>query len=197
MNKNDYVRFVGADVETTDLKVEDGHRITELAIVVYDYVIDEDEFHHRKTFSTLVNPERSISAKASELTGITAAMVAKERPFRDIAPAVANVFNSANCFVAHNLVFDAGFLAAELSMASQKFNMDSEPFCTMQNGRFASPLGEVPKLARLCWSLGVEFDDTSAHRADYDTEKMMLAFIKGCRAGWFKPECLKGMTWDD
>lgn len=193
---SNYIRFVGVDVETTGLHAEKDDRITEIALVVYDYLIDDKEFVHRKTFSTLVNPQRSIPAKIQEITGIDNAMVAKAPTFDIIAPKLKPVFDSADCVIAHNLEFDAKFLVTEMNRAKQTFNDESEPFCTMQEGRFASSMGEVPRLQKLCWSLGVEFDATAAHRADYDTERMMAAFVEGCLQGWFKPECLKGELYE-
>lgn len=189
----EYLRFVGTDVETTGLRPEKGDRITEIALVIVDFDIGTSAFQMRKSWSTLINPERSIPAKVQELTSIKSAMVATKPVFKDVAPSVARVFESADCVVAHNFEFDGDFIIHEMERADQQLNMDSEPFCTMQSGRFAKPLGEVPKLTDLCWALDVEFDDTVAHRAKYDTERMMEAFAIGCKRGVFQPECLKGV----
>jgi DNA polymerase III subunit epsilon len=192
----DSIRFVGTDVETTGLSPEKGDKITEIALVVYDYSLVEKKFVMKKTWSTLINPERSIPEKAQGITGITPLMVNSKPTFKHFAPVIEKVFDSADCFIAHNLSFDAGFLVAELNQAGYTLNMESEPFCTMDNGRFAKPLGEIPKLVDVCWSLNVDFDADAAHRADYDTEKMMEAFVIGCQRQLFKPDCLKGHTYE-
>jgi len=44
----------------------------------------------------------------------------------------------------------------------------------------------VPKLAELCRACRIDFDEVSAHRAWYDTEKMMDALIYGLKKGYFK-----------
>ena len=191
---SNYVRFIGVDVETTGLKPEKSDRITEIALVVKDFMLDTKEFVHRKTFCTLVNPQRNIPADVQRITGIDNDMVKTAPTFDLIAPKLRPVFDNCDCVVAHNIEFDAKFLIAEMSLAGQKFNVEStEPFCTMQEGRFATSFGEVPKLEKLCWALGIEFDGVAAHRADYDTEKMMEAFVVGCEKKYFKPDCLAGL----
>lgn len=191
-----FLRFVGCDLETTGFSAEKGDRITEFSFTIYDFHLADKRFERRKTWSSLVNPERTIPAKVQEITSITPAMVATQPKLETFAPMISKVLASADCFVAHNLDFDGPFLHHEMTRLKQPFNMDSEPFCTMQEGRFAKPLGEVPKLVDLCWALDVDFDTTAAHRASYDTEKMMQAFVKGCQKGLFKPDCLKGILYE-
>lgn len=187
-----HIRFVGADLETTGFHAEKGDRVTEFAFTIVDFDKSTKQFAVRKTFASLVNPKRDIPAKVQQITSITPEMVAGKPEFNHFAPVISKLLFSADCFVAHNLDFDGPFLHHMITLSGHPFNMDSEPYCTMQNGRFATALGNVPKLEALCWSLGVEFNADEAHRASYDTEKMMEAFIIGCQKGLFKPECLIG-----
>lgn len=196
MRSKDFLRFIGADIETTGFDFEKGHKITEFAFTIYDFSLASKTFERRKTWGSLVNPGRHIPEEVQALTNITSVLVATKPTFNDFAPTIAKLLNSADCFIAHNLEFDGPFLHHEVTKAGQSFNLDSEAFCTMDNGRFAKPLGEVPTLQALCWSLDVEFDSTDAHRAIYDTEKMMEAFVIGCRKNHFKPECLKGILYE-
>lgn len=191
-----FLRFLGTDLETTGFSAEKGDRITEFSFTIYDFMLDTKTFVRRKTWCNLVNPERDIPAKVQEITSITPAMVATKPKLEHFAPTIAKLLASADCFVAHNLEFDGPFLHHEMTRLKQPFNMDSEPFCTMQSGRFAKPLGQVPKLVDLCWALDVPFNADEAHRASYDTEKMMEAFVKGCESGQFKPDCLKGILYE-
>ena len=87
--------------------------------------------------------------------------------------------------IAHNADFDAPFIAYELLRVGQPVNQDMEVFCTMQSGRFATPLGKPPRLSELCWALGVPFNSEDAHRAIYDVDRMMEALMVGIQAGYF------------
>ena len=183
------VRIIGMDLETTGFKAEDGHRITEFAFTIVDF--DGKDFAFKKTINSLVNPERSIPEVVQNITGITPKMVATKKPFSHFAPTLAKLINSADLVVAHNFDFDGPFFHHEMTRCGQEFDLDVEDFCTMVNGRFATGTGKVPKLQELCWSLDVEFNPDDAHRASYDTEKMMEAFVVACKQGYFQPKCLK------
>lgn len=178
---------VGTDVETTGLNQEDGHRITEIALDIYHFEPGSEPVK-KGMFHTLVNPQRSIPDKIQSITGITPAMVAKSPTWDEVAPKVARILKVTDVLVAHNSSFDAPFIGFELLRAKQTLRETMSVFCTMQNGRFATPMGKVPKLAELCWALDVEFATDAAHRADYDTVKMMEALWKGVKQGHFNLE---------
>lgn len=175
--------IVGTDIETTGLKQEAGHRITEIAMDIYHF--DGKKPVAKGIFHTLVNPERTIPDNIQNLTGITPSMVAKAPTWAEVAPKVSKILNATDVLVAHNIDFDAPFLVAELLRVGQSVNDNIEAFCTMENGRFATPLGKCPKLTELCWALEVDFADDAAHRADYDTMKMMEALWAGVELGEF------------
>ncbi len=177
--------LTGIDVETTGFEPEKGHRITEIAMDVYSYDLATRVFTKRGAFHRLVNPQRDIPLVVQELTNITPALVSSCPNWNDVAPGVASILAATDLFVAHNANFDAPFVAHELLRVGQKVNLDMETFCTMQAGRFATPFGKCPKLTELCWALGVDFDDTVAHRANYDTDRMMQALFAGIDAGYF------------
>lgn len=187
-----FIRIAGADLETTGFHYDKDDKITEFCFDIHDFDLATKTFTHRKTWGSLVNPERGIPQKVQDLTNIRPIDVALKPNFKHFAPGIEKLMNTVDIFVAHNFEFDGPFLHYEMTKAGYELNTDCEPFCTMQAGRFAKPLGEVPKLTDLCWALEVEFDDTVAHRADYDTSKMMECFIKGVKTGVFEPELLKG-----
>ena len=103
--KGDYgfdSEFVVFDIETTGLNPET-EEITEIGAVK----IKNGEI--TDTFSTFVNPHKTIPLKIIELTGINDNMVAN-------APEVSDVlkefyaFSKNACLVAHNADFDMGFI---------------------------------------------------------------------------------------
>src|SRR5437660_4254198 len=112
------------DLETTGMTAGDD-RVTEVGIV-------RIECGHATEWSSLVNPDCSISAAIQALTGISNAMVAKAPRFADIASEVAA--RIAGCvFVAHNARFDYGFLKHEFGRLGQPFT--AKVLCTVKLSR--------------------------------------------------------------
>ncbi|GAL23001.1 DNA polymerase III epsilon subunit [Vibrio maritimus] len=175
----------GIDVETTGFDAEKGHRITEVALIVYKLHTKDMRLEEVTRIATLVNPKRDIPAEVQAITGITPALVKDKITWDELAPKVSKVMMKTDIFIAHNAEFDSLFVAHELLRLGLPINEDMEVFCTMENGRFATPLGKPPRLQELCWALGVDFDSEAAHRAIYDTEKMMDAVRVGIEKGYF------------
>mgnify|MGYP001157955465 FL=1 len=175
------MRVVGLDLETTGLEVEKGHKIIEAALLTYQDGKLEDTWVQR------INPERPIDPGASSAHGIVYADVAGCPKFDVFAKDILDRLSAADLVVIHNAGFDAPFIAAELMQAGLKLP-EMQIFCTMENGRWATPNGKMPKLGELCFALGVPYDEDAAHAADYDTGVMMDCFYRGLRRGFFKPE---------
>lgn len=179
------VKLFGTDLETTGFSAEDGDMITEIAITIVTYDTEKNEVVDRKRWSTLVDPERSIPQKVQDITGITPDMVKGAKKWEEIAGKVHQVLSKCDVFVAHNAEFDAPFLY----FMFQKVGIEMPPigvYCTMQNGRWATPDGKVPKLSELCRACRIDFDEVNAHRAWYDTDKMMDALIYGIENNYFE-----------
>lgn len=96
--------FVVLDLETTGLSAQ-RDRITEVGAVKVrgGEVLGE--------LQTFVNPQRSIPASISAVTGITDAMVRDAPPVEAVLPTVLS-FLDGHVLVAHNAGFDLGFLRA-------------------------------------------------------------------------------------
>ncbi len=67
------------------------------------------------TFSQLVDPRQPVPAKITDITGISAEMVAGQPPIEEVLPRFLE-FSADSVLVAHNARFDLGFLDYELSM---------------------------------------------------------------------------------
>ena len=93
------------DVETTGGRAG-LHRMTDIGAVKVQngQIINE--------FQTLLNPERSIPAFITKLTGITQDMVKDAPLFGQIADDFSEFLGDA-IFAAHNVNFDYGFIKAE------------------------------------------------------------------------------------
>lgn len=149
--------FAIIDVETTGGTAR-FEKITEIAIVLHDgdRVVD--------TFSTLLNPERSIPWSITQLTGITDEMVAQAPKFYEIAKKVVEMTESA-IFVAHNVSFDYSFIREEFSRLG--FDFTRKQLCTVQMSRKAFP--GLPSYSLSNLKKHFDIQANRSHRALDDT----------------------------
>lgn len=145
------------DVETTGgtAKFE---RITEIAIVIHDgqTVID--------TYSTLLNPEKSIPRQITNLTGITDQMVAGAPKFFEVAKKIVEL-TEGKIFVAHNVNFDYSFVREEFMRLGYDFNR--RQLCTVRLARKVFPGLPSYSLSNLKKHFKIHAD--KSHRALDDT----------------------------
>ncbi len=79
--------------------------------------------------------------------------------------------------VAHNAAFDHGFLMAAAERCSLKRN-PFHPFATFDTAALSGlTLGQTV-LAKACITAGIEFDNSQAHSALYDTERTTELFCE-------------------
>lgn len=160
---DDYVIF---DLETTGFyPVKDN--ITEIGAVKVKKgkVID--------TFSTFVNPERTIPLKVTELTGITNEMVANAPKVKDALPKFLD-FVGGSALVAHNSDFDMSFVrhyAQQLNLHINNTVLD-----TLELSRILLPDLKNQKLNTIAKELDVSLDNH--HRAVDDANATAQIFIK-------------------
>jgi DNA polymerase-3 subunit epsilon len=122
------------DLAFVDLETTGGSaahdRIIEVGIVrVRNGVLVEE-------WSSLVNPDRPVSAYIEAFTGISSAMVADAPRFGEIAAAVRQKLQGA-LFVAHNARFDYSFLRSEFLKADMHFS--AKVLCTVKLSRRLFP----------------------------------------------------------
>ncbi|MFN0014379.1 MAG: exonuclease domain-containing protein [Saprospiraceae bacterium] len=145
------------DVETTGGSAR-FERITEIAIVLHDgkQVLD--------TFSTLLNPERSIPWSITQITGITDEMVAHAPRFFEVAKQIVQMTEGA-VFVAHNVAFDYGFVSEEFARLGYEFSR--KKLCTVRLARQVFPGLPSYSLSNLKRHFGIVSE--KSHRALDDT----------------------------
>src|SRR5687767_11140060 len=93
------------DVETTGLRAGWHDRIIEIAVVHLD-----ERGRVQDEWCSLINPDRDLGPQ--HIHGISAAEAGRAPGFAQLAGAVAGLLRGRT-LVAHNLAFDALFLAAE------------------------------------------------------------------------------------
>jgi DNA polymerase-3 subunit epsilon len=102
------MREIVIDTETTGLDPYLGHRLIEIGCVELLNRIPTGNVFHR-----YVNPERDIPAEVVAIHGIDNERVKNEKVFAEIADELAEFLGDAS-LVAHNAMFDLGFLNAEM-----------------------------------------------------------------------------------
>ncbi|WP_151708850.1 3'-5' exonuclease [Acinetobacter brisouii] len=169
------------DTETTGLSQEDGDKIIEIALLSYDLGARKLTDRYVQRF----NPNRAISAEAQAVHGISLNDLVGCPTWEDEAHEVHRRIQGSQLLVAHNFGFDGPFIAGEIARLGLAVPQVPS-FCTMENGRWATFDGKLPKLQELCFCLGVQYDTSAAHAADYDTEVMAECLFRGIDRGVFK-----------
>ena len=161
--------FVVADIETTALSPEKGGMIIELAgVKIRGGEIVE-------TFSELIDPERKIYPKTTELTGITNEMVKGKRVYGQVLPDFFRFLGNA-IFVAHNSQFDWDRFLLHFFNKVGIFPTN-KVIDTLALSKLYFPDNPSHKLNDMCAELGVSLENH--HRALDDsmaTAHMLLAF---------------------
>ena len=171
--------YVVVDIETTGGRPP-AHRITEIGAVKVQggEVIDR--------WQSLINPKRTIRRTITHLMGIDDGMVADAPTFEQIADEF-EAFVDDGVFVAHNVRFDHGFIAAEYARLDRKFR--SPQLCTCQSMRTHYKGLPSYGLASLCSHFEIPLD--KHHRAMCDSEaaaeSLKLVIRKRVAAGEMKP----------
>jgi DNA polymerase-3 subunit epsilon len=101
------------DVETTGLDVDQGDRVCEVALL---RIQDTREVAR---FSSLVQPQRAISARAAAVHGITDDMLRTAPHFPSLIATLRPLLHDT-VLVAHNAQFDVRFLRHEFALAQQE-----------------------------------------------------------------------------
>ena len=146
-------RYAIIDVETTGLSPKT-ERLTEIAIIIFEDgdIIDE--------FSSLINPEKKVPYRITQLTGINDQMVQAAPHFYEIAKKIVEMTSDCT-FVAHNASFDYRFIQAEFSRYG--FDYQRKVLDTVKLSRKLLPGFRSYSLGKLTAQLGIQINNR--HRA--------------------------------
>ena len=161
LKDSDYVVF---DLETTGLSSR------------YDRIIEVGAIRIKKgevvdRLSLLIHPKDvDISATASQVSGITMAMLKGQPTFEEVKDKIQAFFSNA-IVVSHNAPFDMGFMVA----AFQRVGISFQPpvIDTLTLSRYLYPEANSHRLGALAKRLDVPFEEDKAHRAIYDAEVLI------------------------
>ena len=158
--------FVVFDLETTGFSNKND-KITEIGAVKIE------NFKIVDRFSQLINPQKDISYKVQELTGITNDLIKDKPTIEEILPKFVE-FIGDSVLVAHNAAFDMGFMQQKCREQNIEFKNTSVDTLTL--ARTLLPHMKRFRLNLIAKELGVPL--LNHHRAVDDAEATAHIFIK-------------------
>jgi DNA polymerase-3 subunit epsilon len=144
------------DVETTGLNPKT-EKITEIAVFLHD------GFRVTREYTTLINPEKKIPYRITQMTGISNKMVEDAPRFCDVAREILELTEGCT-LVGHHVAFDYSFLRQEYGSLGYNFRRDK--LCTVRMSRKLIPHRRSYGLGNLCKDLGIV--NPCRHRAAGD-----------------------------
>lgn len=165
-------QFVVFDTETTGLD-PDKDTVVQLSAVR----IVNGKIQSQEVFDQLVDPERPIPARTTEIHGITDAMVKGAPKLAEAAQAFSEFCGDA-VLVAHNAPFDMGFLHAQARAGGPSF--DAPALCTARLSRHLSPSQRGHTLDDLAERYDVDLPSEARHTALGDalaTAEVLLKMV--------------------
>ncbi len=163
--------YVVFDTETTGLLPSQGDEIVQLAAVR----IVNGRRVEREVLDLLVNPGRSIPPRATEVHGITEAMVADAPPIAEAGRRFHD-FAEGAVLIAHNAPFDMEFLRRHEAAIGARF--DHPILDTVLLSAVVFGQGETHSLDALTHRLGITIPEEARHTAIGDTLATADAFLK-------------------
>ncbi|WP_444999183.1 ribonuclease T [Halomonas mongoliensis] len=199
---------VVVDMETGGFNAE---RDAILEIAAVTLTMDaEGNLLPESTYAFHVTPFEGANVEQSALdfTGIRLDDPLRQRVALSEAEALGEIFRPVRkaikahgctraVLVGHNSAFDHGFLNAAVARCGIKRN-PFHPFSSFDTASLAGLVYGQTVLARACRAAGIEFDNSEAHSARYDTERtaeLFCAMVNRYRdlGGWAQAQREQGM----
>lgn len=166
------MREIVFDTETTGLNSGGDDRLVEIGCIELVGRIETG-----RTFHAYVNPERSMPAEAQAVHGLSDAFLADKPRFADIAGDLIAFLGDDAMLVAHNAMFDFGFLNAELKRCSRPPIDLARMIDTVAMARKLHP-GAKHSLDALCTRYGIDRSHRIKHGALLDAELLAQLYIE-------------------
>jgi DNA polymerase-3 subunit epsilon len=164
------MREIVLDTETTGLDPGKGDRLIEIGCLEIVNLIPTGNTFHR-----YINPQRTVSAGAVAVHGITDAFLADKPAFSGIVDDFLAFIGSSR-LVIHNAPFDKSFIDSELRMLGRP-PLDADRIVdTLALARRKHP-GSPNSLDALCQRYGVENGHRKKHGALLDAELLSEIYV--------------------
>jgi len=165
------MREIVFDTETTGLSFNGGHRLVEIGCVeLVNRVPTGRHFH------AYINPDRDMPAEAFAVHGLSEAFLKDKPRFPEVCGELIEFLGDCP-LIAHNAMFDYGFLNGELGACGRP-PLDVERIvCTLQMARIRHP-GAKHTLDALCVRYGIDLSARELHGALIDAHLLAQVFIE-------------------
>src|SRR5436190_7060615 len=158
-----FMREIVFDTETTGLDPLQGHRLVEIGCIEL-----VNRFPSGKTFHRYLNPERDMPAEALAVHGLSSDFLRDKPFFAEIVDELVEFIGDAP-LIAHNALFDLGFLNSELDRCKKVLVARDRLIDTLMLARRRHPT--VPNsLDHLCARYGIDNSHRTKHGALLDAE---------------------------
>lgn len=165
------MREIVFDTETTGLSAADGHRLVEIGCIeLFNRVETGNSFH------CYFNPGRSMPAEAEAVHGLSERFLSDKPLFSSQAVALLE-FIADSPLIAHNAMFDFGFLNWELSACGHAPIDLSRMIDTLAIARKAHP-GAKHSLDALCSRYGIDRSHRVKHGALLDAQLLAQLYVE-------------------
>ena len=169
------------DTETTGLlKAQDAPLdqqpyITELYAYKFSLDTETGEFKPLAQFDHLIKPPVPLSAKITDITGITNEMLADKPEFCEVFEEYAEFTTGTDMLVAHNLTFDKGMIGNEMKRIGKEFCFPWPRMnvCTVEHSMYIEQRRmTLTNLHKLATGNHIQ----NAHRASNDVHALVRCF---------------------
>ena len=165
------MREIVFDTETTGLDPAQGHRLVEIGCIELVNRIPTGNTFHR-----YINPERDIPVEAFAVHGLNAEFLKDKSLFQAVADDLL-AFLADDPLVAHNALFDLGFLNAELERATRPALARDRVVDTLLLARRKHP-GSANRLDDLCARYKIDNSRRTKHGALLDAELLAEVYVE-------------------
>lgn len=165
------MREIVFDTETTGLNANDGDRIVEIGALELINRVETG-----RTYHAYFNPDRPMNPDAQAIHGLSDTFLADKPRFEDCVEDLLDFFEDSP-LIAHNAMFDLGFLNAELRRCGRLTLPQSRIIDTLAIARSRHP-GAKHSLDALCTRFGVDRSLRVKHGALIDTQLLAQVYVE-------------------
>jgi DNA polymerase III subunit epsilon len=165
------MREIVFDTETTGLDPTQGDRLVEIGCIEL-----LNRFPTGRTFHCYFNPERDMPEQAFKVHGLSVEFLQDKPLFAEKVTELIAFLGEAQ-LVAHNAIFDLGFLNAELERAGHPILSRERLIDTLLIARRKHP-GSANRLDDLCARYAVDNSRRTKHGALLDAELLAEVYVE-------------------